>query len=176
MAAIYWTSADLLAHKYRAISKPFIIDLVSPLKKKVLSKLRKAKPDSMNLLQVLGPSHRILSMEAKGSKVIIDSGASTSGTGQRGKLRNIRPSTCTVNGAFGETISPTEMGDLPPYMLPTIIIKEMKDATLLSVSQACAEDMCGIFTSRDCRFYSLKAVQPHLAQISKTCTTKLREK
>ena len=70
MAAIYWTSADLLAHKYRAISKSFIIDLVSPLKKKVLSKLRKAKPDSMNLLQVLGPSHRILSMEAKGIKVI----------------------------------------------------------------------------------------------------------
>ena len=66
------------------------------------------------------------------------------------------------------------MGDLPPYMLPTIIIKEMKDATLLSVSQACAEDMCGIFTSRDCRFYSLKAVQPHLAPISKTCKMKLR--
>jgi hypothetical protein len=31
----------------------------------------------------------------------------------------------------------TEMGDLPPYMLPTIIIDEIADYTLLSVSQAC---------------------------------------
>lgn len=174
-AALYTAHAERPITKFRTKSKPFIIDLVSPIvKKKVLPKLRKSTPDTMNLLQVLGPSHRVLSMEAKGSKVIIDSGASTSGTGQRGKLKNIRPSTCTVNAAFGETISPTEMGDLPPYMLPTIIIKEMNDTTLLSVSQACAEDMCGIFTSRDCRFYSLKAVQPHLAQISRTCTMKLR--
>ena len=174
-AALYRTSADRPSAHGRLRGTPFIVDLVSPIvKKKVLPKLRKSTPDKMNLLQVLGPSHRVLSMEAKGSKVIIDSGASTSGTGQRGKLKNIRPSTCTVNAAFGETISPTEMGDLPPYMPPTIIIKEMNDTTLLSVSQACAEDMCGIFTSRDCRFYSLKAIQPHLAQISRTCTMKLR--
>lgn len=68
-----------------------------------------------------------------------------------------------MNAAFEETITPSEMGDLPPYMLPTIVIEGMKDTTLLSVSQACAENMCGIFTSRDCRFYGLKEIQPHLA-------------
>ena len=108
-------------------------------------------------------------MASKENKVIIDSGASTSGTGLRNKLKNLRPASCTVNAAFGETITPSEMGDLPPYMLPTIVIEGMKDTTLLSVSQACAENMCGIFTSRDCRFYGLKEIQPHLAQISNTC-------
>ena len=95
-------------------------------------------------------------MASKENKVIIDSGASTSGTGLRNKLKNLRPASCTVNAAFGETITPSEMGDLPPYMLPTIVIEGMKDTTLLSVSQACAKNMCGIFTSRDCRFYGLE--------------------
>ena len=43
----------------------------------------------------------------------------------------------------------TEMGDLPPYMLPTIIIDEIADYTLLSVSQACRENMCGIISRLD---------------------------
>ena len=106
-------------------------------------------------------------MASKENKVIIDSGAS--GTGLRSKLKNLRPASCTVNAAFGKTITPSEMGDLPPYMLPTIVIEGMKDATLLSVSQACAKNM-----SRDCRFYGLKEIQPHLAQISRTCEMKLR--
>jgi hypothetical protein len=50
------------------------------------------------------------------------------------------------------------MGDLPPYMLPTIIINKMADTTLLSVSQACREKMCGIFTAVDCRFYTLSFI------------------
>ena len=97
-------------------------------------------------------------MASKENEVIIDSGASTSGTGLRNKLKNLRPASCTANTAFGETITPSEMGDLPPYMLLTIVIEGMKDTTLLSVSQACAENMCGIFTSRDCRFYNLKQI------------------
>ena len=64
-----------------------------------------------------------------------------------------------MNAVFGEIITPSEIGDLPP----AIVIEGMKDTTLLSVSQACAENMCGIFTSRDCRFYGLKEIQPHLA-------------
>ena len=127
-----------------------------------------------NLLHVSGPSQSLLSLDVHSNKVIIDSGASTSGTGLKSKLKNIRPSTCTVNAAFGETYQPAEMGDLAPYMLPTIVIDGLKDSTLLSVSQACAKEMCGIFTSRDCRFYSLKDMQPHLSTISKTCTMKLR--
>jgi hypothetical protein len=116
----------------------------------------------------------MLSLDVHSNKVIIDSGASTSGTGHKGKLQNIRPSTCTVNAAFGDTYTPELMGDLPPYMLPTIVIDGLKDSTLLSVSQACAQNMCGIFTSKDCRFYGLKEMQHHLSNISKTCTMKLR--
>jgi hypothetical protein len=113
-------------------------------------------------------------MAKNNHKIIIDSGASTSGTGLRNTLKNLRPATCTVNAAFGETITPSEMGDLPPYMLPTIVIDGMKNTTLLSVSQACAEDMCGIFTSKDCIFFDIKEVQPYIAQISKNCKMKLR--
>ena len=76
-------------------------------------------------------------MASKENKVIIDSGASTSGTGLRNKLKNLWPASCTVNAAFGETITPSEMGDLPQFMLSTIVIEGMKDTTLLSVSQAC---------------------------------------
>ena len=127
-----------------------------------------------NLLHVSGPSQSLLSLDVHSNKVIIDSGASTSGTGLKSKLKNIRPSSCTVNAAFGDTYQPAEMGDLPPYMLPTIVIDGLKDSTLLSVSQACTKGMCGIFTSRDCRFYSIEEMQPHLSTISKTCTMKLR--
>ena len=59
-------------------------------------------------------------------------------------------------------------------MLPSIVIEGMKGTTLLSVSQACTENMCGIFKSRDCRFYGLKEIQPDLVHISKTCEMKLR--
>ena len=154
---------------------PFVVDLTAPTPpRRLLPKLRKSKKARLNLLHAVGPAHRVLGMASRENKVIIDSGASTSGTGIRSKLKNLRPASCTVNAAFGETITPSEMGDLPPYMLPTIVIEGMKDTTLLSVSQACAEDMCAIFTSRDCRFYGLKEVQPHLATISKTCKMKLR--
>jgi hypothetical protein len=135
---------------------------------------RPSRFTNINLLRVSSPHQSLLSLDVHSNKVIIDSGASTSGTGHKGKLKNIRPSTCTVNAAFGDTYQPDLMGDLPPYMLPTIVIDGLKDSTLLSVSQACAKDMCGIFTSKDCRFYSLKDMQPHLSTISKTCTMKLR--
>jgi hypothetical protein len=154
--------------------QPPVVDLTSPAPiRRTLPKLRK-NMKKLNLLHAVGPSHRILSIAKNDHKIIIDSGASTSGTGLRGKLKNLRPATCTVNAAFGETITPSEMGDLPPYMLPTIVIEGMKNTTLLSVSQACAENMCGIFTSKDCIFFDIKEVQPYIAQISKNCEMKLR--
>ena len=85
------------------------------------------------MLHVSGPFQSLLSFDVNSNKVIIDSGASTSGTGLKSKLKNIRQSTCTVNAAFGNTYHPVEMGDLPPYMLPTIVIDGLKDSTLLSV-------------------------------------------
>lgn len=132
------------------------------------------KSQKLNLLHLTGQSHNVMAMTKKMNKTIIDSGASTSGTGLKGQLTNIRPTKCTVNAAFGESFAPTEMGDLPPYMLSTIVIDDMKDTTLLSVSQACAKGMCGIFTSKDCQFFSIKEMLPHLSNISKTCKPMLR--
>lgn len=114
------------------------------------------------------PSHTVLSLQSKRTRIVIDSGASTSGTGQREILKDIRPATCHVTAAFGEVAKPTEMGLLPPFMLSTIVISEMKDTTLLSVSQLCAEGMVGIFTRQDCRFYKAEDVIPHLQSICKS--------
>ena len=155
-------------------STPEVVDLVTPVPRSSRKKLRKSSTETLNLLHALGPTHKVMSLATNTDKVIIDSGASTSGTGLKSKLKNLRPAKCTVSAAFGETITPTEMGDLPPHMLPTVVIEGMKDTTLLSVSQACAEGMCGIFTSRDCRFYALSDAQPHLAKLSRSCQMKLR--
>ena len=48
-------------------------------------------------------------------------------------------------------------------MLPTIII-----TTLLSVSQACRENLCRIFTAVDCRYYTLSSILPFLKLISES--------
>ena len=101
-------------------------------------------------------------------KTVIDSGASTFGTGLRSSLRDLRPTSCSVSAAFGETAQPTEMGLLPPFMLKTIVIDQMNDTTLLSVSQACAKGFVGIFTSKNCKFFNAIGVIPHLKEISKT--------
>jgi hypothetical protein len=100
-------------------------------------------------------------------KIIIDSGASASGTGIESQLSNVRPHNCTIEAAFGPSVQPTKIGELPPFMLKTIVVEEMKDTTLLSVSQICRQDMVGIFTATDCRFYSLDTVLPYLAEISR---------
>jgi hypothetical protein len=73
-----------------------------------------------------------------------------------------------MSAAFGETAQPTEMGLLPPFMLKTVVIDQMKDTTLLSVSQACAKGFIGIFTSKVCKFFDAKDIIPHLQDISKT--------
>ena len=86
----------------------------------------------------------------------------------RSSLRDLRPTSCSVSAAFGETAQPTEMGLLPPFMLKTIVIDQMNDTTLLSVSQACSKGFVGIFTSKDCKFFNAIDVIPHLQTISKT--------
>jgi hypothetical protein len=123
---------------------------------------------SLNYFQTHTAAISLMSLKKSQHKIIIDSGASTCGTGIKSQLQNIRPTSLTVSAAFGETAQPTEMGDLPPYMLPTIIINEMADTTLLSVSQACRENMCGIFTAVDCRFYTLSSILPFLKLISES--------
>jgi hypothetical protein len=122
---------------------------------------------SLNFFQIHTAAVSLMSKKSQ-NKIIIDSGASTCGTGIKSQLQNIRPTSLTVSAVFGTTAQPTEMGDLPPYMLPTIIIDEMADTTLLSVSQACCENMCGIFTAVDCRFYTLSSILLFLKLISES--------
>ena len=98
-----------------------------------------AEKKSLNLLTVTDKDSKFMSFKKTSHKTVIDSGASTSGTGLRSSLRDLRPTSCSVSAAFGETAQPTEMGLLPPFMLKTIVIDQMNDTTLLSVSQACAK-------------------------------------
>jgi hypothetical protein len=123
---------------------------------------------SLNYFQTHTAAVSLMSLKKSQHKIIIDSSASTCGTGIKSQLQNIRPTSLTVSAAFGETAQPTEMGDLPPYMLPTIIINEMAETTLLSVSRACRENMCGIFTAVDCRFYTLSSILLFLKLISES--------
>ena len=81
------------------------------------------------------------------------------------RFKNFRPASCTV---FGVLIGP------PTVYFLTIAIKGVKDTTLLSVSHACAEDMCGIFTLEDCKFFSLTEALPHIATNNRSCSVMMR--
>jgi hypothetical protein len=131
--------------------------------------------DSVNIFKFAAPATKSVSFaDDSHHKTIIDSGASTCGTGRRDTLKNLRPTSCTIVAAFGDTAQPTEMGDLPPFQLKTVVIDQMKDTTLLSVSQACQKDMVGIFTAVDCRFYDINTIIPYLSEISIHGTERLR--
>ena len=125
---------------------------------------------NINLFQVNG-KHTINLIQDESELCIIDSGASTSGTGNRSQLRNIRPTTITVSSAFSDSVKPTEMGDMLPHMIPTVLIDSMKKTTLYSVSQLCGqkEPLVGIFTAVDTRFYPFKQMLPYLKLISENC-------
>lgn len=137
-----------------------------------VSAIRRAKARAaadkarLNLLTVNNNDKKFMSLKKASHKIIIDSGASTCGTGLRNTLRDLKPTSCSVSAAFGESAQPTEMGLLPPFMLKTVVIEQMNDTTLLSVSQACAQGFVGIFTSKVCKFYNAKDVIPHLQDIS----------
>ena len=152
-------------------AKRVIIDPVSRLRtERVSTPFQPPRPpsssDTMSLL-TCQPNKTILSIVgARQHKTVIDSGASTSGTGSRSLLTNLRPATCTVTAAFGDSAQPSEQGDLPPFMLETMYIDKMNDTTLLSVSQACGTGMCGIFTAVDCRFYIIDDIIHLLDAIS----------
>ena len=159
-------------------SSPYDVQpAISPLAEKSPKKMKPSKssfkksPTSTNanlkLLTVTNQKHSIMSMSNDADRIIIDSGASTSGTGLKSKLINIKPTSCSMTAAFGESLQPTETGLLPPLMLETIIIDQMKATTLLSVSQACAQGLIGVFTTKDCKFFHAKDVIPHLQALSK---------
>ena len=130
---------------------------------------------TINLFQVNG-KHTMNLIQDESALCIIDSGASTSGTDNRSQLRNICPTTITVSSAFDDSIKPTEMGDMLPHMIPTVLIDSMKKTTLYSVSQLCGqkEPLVGIFTTVDTTFYPFKQMLPNLKLISENSDDVLR--
>jgi hypothetical protein len=122
--------------------------------------------------------HTLNTISRKNQVIVIDSGASMSGTGDRALLSNIRPTTLIVSSAFGDSAQPTEMGDLQPHMIPTVLIEAMKDTTLLSVSQMCGQmiPLCGIFSPVDCWFFPFHQILPYLKLVSENCDEVLRGK
>jgi hypothetical protein len=172
------------------VSAVFTTDPVSPLQPDKVSRSSTSPQDTahsknpdehdetFNLLQVNVGHHTFNSISKENQVTVIDSGASMSGTGDRTLLSNIRPTTLTVSSAFGDSAQPTEMGDLHPHMIPTVLIDAMKNTTLLSVSQMCGQKipLCGIFSPVDCRFFPFHQMLPYLKLVSENCNEVLRGK
>jgi hypothetical protein len=111
-----------------------------------------------------------MSLNRSQNKIIIDSGASICSTGivtAAEHTPHITDCQCRLWNN-GPTNRDGCVGDLNPYMLPTIIIDKMANTTLLSVSEAYRENMCRIFTAVDCRFYTLSSILPSLKLISES--------
>jgi hypothetical protein len=127
--------------------------------------------EALNLLQVNSSHHIFNAIATVDYVTVIDSGASMSGTGDRAMLKNLCPITLTVSSAFGESAQPTEMGDLQPHMIPTVLIDDMKNATLLSVCQMCGQKipLCGILSPVDCRFFLFHQMLPYLKLVNEVC-------
>jgi hypothetical protein len=172
------------------VSAAFTTDPVSPLQRDKVSRSSTSPQDTahsknpdehdetLNLLQVNVGHHTFNSISKENQVTVIDSGASMSGTGDRALLSNIRPTTLTVSSAFGDSAQPTEMGDLHPHMIPTVLIDSMKNTTLLSVSQMCGQKipLCGIFSPVDCWFFPFHQMLPYLKLVSENCDEVLRGK
>ena len=90
---------------------------------------------NLDLLTVIDKDRKFMSFKKTSHKTVIDNGASTSGTGLRSSLRDLRPTSCSVSAAFGETAQPTEMGLLPPFMLKTIVIDHARHLVWIAESQ-----------------------------------------
>jgi hypothetical protein len=57
---------------------------------------------SLNYFQIHTAAVSLMSLKKSQHKIIIDSGASTCGTGIKSQLQNIRPTSLTVSAAFGD--------------------------------------------------------------------------
>ena len=64
-----------------------------------------------------------MAVHARSSLQILDSGAGISGVGEQWKMTDIsRSSTYSVQGAFGEPMTPTVQGFLGPDKLPAVLV------------------------------------------------------
>ena len=81
----------------------------------------------MNLLMA-NDIKRMASVRARSSLQILDSGAGISGVGEQWKMTDIsRSSTYSIQGAFGEPMTPAVQGFLGPGKLPAAQVPGMRD-------------------------------------------------
>lgn len=99
-------------------------------------------------------------------KMILDSGATMSGTGKVSRLTNVHnfPG-IDVLPAFGDPIRSTKRGTLSGIDMDALLIDGM-DQTIVSVSQLCATGHVCIFTAKEVRTYKAADVLPHLSKIA----------
>ena len=85
------------------------------------------KKPRMNLLMASNVK-RMMSVHARSSLQILDSGAGISEVGEQWKMTDIsRLSTYSIQGAFGEPMTPTVQGFLGPDKLPAVLVPGMID-------------------------------------------------
>ena len=90
-----------------------------------------------------------------------------SGTGDITLFKNVKNfEGMTVLPAFGEPIRTNQAGELGSFKLPTLLIKEMKDQTIVSVSQLMQQGHIAVFTAKDFRVYTTKSAMKLLNQLS----------
>ena len=71
---------------------------------------------------------RMMTVHARSSLQILDSGAGISGVGEQWKMTDTsRSSTYSVQGAFGEPMTPTVQGFLGSDKLPAVLVPGMRD-------------------------------------------------
>ena len=85
------------------------------------------KKPRMNLLKA-NDIKRMMTVHARSSLQILNSGAGISGVGEQWKMTDIsRSSTYSVQGAFGDPMTPTVQGLLGPDKLPAVLVPGMRD-------------------------------------------------
>ena len=81
----------------------------------------------MNLLMA-SDIKRMMTVHARSSLRILDSGAGISRVGEQWKMTDIsRSSTYSVQGAFGDSMTSTVQGFLGPDKLPAVLVPDMRD-------------------------------------------------
>ena len=74
-------------------------------------------------LLIISDIKRMMTVHARSSLQILDSGAGISGVGEQWKMTDIsRSSTYSVQGSFGDPMIPTVQGFLGPDKLPTVLV------------------------------------------------------
>jgi hypothetical protein len=99
---------------------------------------------------------------------VFDSGCSISGTSVLANLSDVTDcGPMSVQGAFGPSAQPTKRGLLTPLGLDAILLPDMGNQTLVSLSQFCdggtsGQRNIGVFTHEGCRMFTLTSALPAL--------------